>query len=111
MIAESHIVQTIDDPRLRDEFQEATVGRAICDSLVNMVGGAAGGYASQYVGQWLSKYGTSLVGKAISKGASTAASTGAKAGSKAGYNALDAASEAMAIQLIGKWVFIQTLWF
>ncbi|KAH6917993.1 hypothetical protein BKA70DRAFT_1416018 [Coprinopsis sp. MPI-PUGE-AT-0042] len=102
LMAESQWADTIDDPRLRDEFEEATIGSAVVEGLTNMLGAAAGGYAGKYVGQWLGKYGKTLVGKAVAKAGSNAASKGAKAGSKAGQNAIDAASEAAAILLVQK---------
>ncbi|KAH6917994.1 hypothetical protein BKA70DRAFT_1554159 [Coprinopsis sp. MPI-PUGE-AT-0042] len=102
-LAESHIAGNIQDPRLRDEFEQATIGRAIVESLTNAIGGEASGYAMQYAGDWLSSSGTELVSKAIEaiKGALSGASLGL---AQDVVNTRAGASEALAIALIGKIV-------
>ena len=101
MLAESHIAKNIEDPRLRAEFEEATVGRAVSEALKNIIGGAAAGEALEFVAGWLSTELTTLVKKAIEVIA------GALAGASLGLaqDAIDAqapASEDLVMTLIGK---------
>ena len=101
MLAESHIANNIEDPRLRAEFEEATIGKAISEALHNTLGGMAAGEALEFVAEWLSKDVATLVKRAIEMIA------GALAGASLGLaqDAIDAqatASEVSVMALIGK---------
>lgn len=101
MLAESHIAKNIDDPRVRDEFEQATIGRAIAEALRKAIVGQAAGYALEYASEWLSSSGASLVSKAIEaiKGALSGASLGLA------QDAIDSqasAAEGLALALLEK---------
>ncbi|TEB28097.1 hypothetical protein FA13DRAFT_1735992 [Coprinellus micaceus] len=101
MLAESHIANNIEDPRLRAEFEEATIGMAVSEALKNTIGGAATGESLEFVAEWLSKDVATLVKKAIEMIA------GALGGANLGLaqDAIDAqasTSEASVMPLIGR---------
>lgn len=101
MLAESHIANNIEDPRLRAEFEEATIGMAVSEALKNTIGGAATGESLEFVAEWLSKDVATLVKKAIEMIA------GALGGANLGLaqDAIDAqasTSEASVMALIGR---------
>lgn len=51
ILVESEIKNTITDPRLKAEFQEATIGRYIYETLRNTIAAGAAGYLAKFLAQ------------------------------------------------------------
>ncbi len=55
ILVESKIAGTIKDPRLQSEFEDATIGRYIFETLRNMIGTGVGKYLGRFLNQQVEK--------------------------------------------------------